>query len=531
MRCLDENVLSAHLARELAPDEAAQVTAHIDECAACADLVVDLARLYPGPPLAHTPMTQRNSLPVKGPVARPPSDAAIAENLAEKKPHLIGRYIILDAVGAGGMGVVYSAYDPKLDRKVAVKLMRRRSPSEDASRGAQQLLIREAQTMARVSDPNVLVVHDVGSHDGHVYFVVDFIDGWTLRGWLHVEKREPSEIVTAVVHAGRGLSAAHKVGLVHCDFKPDNVLISREGRVVVSDFGLTRTEPSAGVLRDLSSTGAGTPAYMAPEVANGGDADARSDQYSFCVTLFEALFGRRPNSVDAQNLSPAMLAAVPEQVRMALVRGLSVDPDARFPNMEALLAALSPFATESIPGRITPSKDSHGSRPSVAVAVDVVLPSPSPPDQRAANQRRRGVMLAVVTAAALMLVGLIALGTWRLIVGASSPPIKMAAAATEGNAPPSVQTVASPGTVVLPPNDGTTTTAAAASAPLGAVPSAPTATTAAASLASTKADGTSSGRRRPHSSSPITLPPRQAPGAEGEHNDNPRSKDPLWRRY
>jgi serine/threonine protein kinase/tetratricopeptide (TPR) repeat protein len=287
----------------------------------------------------------------------------------------IGRYIVLSALGAGGMGVVYAAYDPELDRKVAIKLLR-----PDAGAGhehARVRLLREAQAMARLSHPNVIAVFDVGTLGEQVFIAMEFIDGWTLTKWLQQKPRSVREILDIFTLAGRGLEAAHRAGLVHRDFKPDNVLVSKDGQVRVMDFGLARragndrdslldstpSQPAPASLSTsnqilnvrltLSGAMMGTPRYMAPEQYEGKKTDPRTDQFSFCVALFEALYGMAPfagddlttlgfNVVRGRLLSPPPDTKVPTWVRAVVTRGLAVKPDDRFPSFEALLAALNP---------------------------------------------------------------------------------------------------------------------------------------------------------------------------------------------
>ncbi|MCB9561907.1 MAG: serine/threonine protein kinase [Kofleriaceae bacterium] len=220
----------------------------------------------------------------------------------------VDRYEIVAWLGAGGMGVVYEAFDPELRRRVALKLVRAIRPGATW----EARLLREAQAMAQLSHPAVVPVFDVGSYDGGVFVAMELVDGGTLKGWLQAERRSWRAALTTLIAAGRGLAAAHAAGLVHRDFKPDNVLVGKDGRVRVTDFGLARiaaadtdgddggadvdrARPAAGVADVLSRPGAiaGTPAYMAPETA-AGVADARSDQFAFCVTLYEALYGERP---------------------------------------------------------------------------------------------------------------------------------------------------------------------------------------------------------------------------------------------
>ena len=287
----------------------------------------------------------------------------------------VGRYMILSRLGSGAMGVVYAAYDPELDRKVALKLLQPRGGSSLDSRIR---LMREAKALARLSHPNVVAVHDVGTFAERVFLAMEFVDGKTLGAWLK-ERPQPWQDVLAIMHkAGEGLAAAHAAGLVHRDFKPDNVLIARDGRVRVLDFGLARSasevipeerDPAAAaILASVSSerreqsqieaammtrTGAvvGTPAYMSPEQHLGRSADARSDQFSFCIATYQALYGARPfvgerlSSLAFQVLQgkippPPAGTAVPMWLRKVVLRGLQVDPERRYPGMPALLADL-----------------------------------------------------------------------------------------------------------------------------------------------------------------------------------------------
>jgi WD40 repeat protein/predicted Ser/Thr protein kinase len=280
-------------------------------------------------------------------------------------PIKIGRFTIVRELGAGGMGVVYVAYDEQLDRRVAVKLLRR---AETDTQGKARLA-REAQAMARLSHPNVVTVHEVGTHQDQVFVAMEFIDGADLRKWLAQQGRGWREIVEAFRQAGEGLAAAHAAGIVHRDFKPDNVLVGNDGRVRVADFGLAHAldetlddeqrEPTTsssnqfGLGQSLTRTGAlmGTPAYMAPEQYAGKRTDARTDQFAFCVALWEGLYRRRPFSgVNLVALSTAIIDGrideppdeldVPAWLRAALLRGLSPKPDERWPSMRALLDVL-----------------------------------------------------------------------------------------------------------------------------------------------------------------------------------------------
>ncbi|MEM6993905.1 MAG: serine/threonine-protein kinase [Myxococcota bacterium] len=280
---------------------------------------------------------------------------------------LLGRYVLLDRIGVGGMGSVYAAYDPELDRRVALKLLK--SGASDTGRAR---LIREAQAIARVSHPNVVTVHDVGTYDDGVFVAMELVDGQDLRTWLREEKRAWPEVVEAFVAAARGLGAAHAAGLVHRDFKPANVLRAHDGQIRVVDFGLarlTRTGPShpdssedelvSGSAAAISSeveltrTGAlmGTPAYMAPEQHVRGEVEPRTDQFGFCVALYEALYGARP--FKAPNRMALMFTVgrgevppppkdsdVPARLHAVVARGLRPAVEERWPTMDALVAAL-----------------------------------------------------------------------------------------------------------------------------------------------------------------------------------------------
>jgi len=305
------------------------------------------------------------------------------------------------------MGDVYAAYDPELDRKVAVKLLRARSSAGQGASEGRTRLLREAQAIAKLSHPNVVTVYDVGTFQDQVFIAMQFVDGHTLGHWVHARDRQWTEVVNIFVEAGRGLAAAHDKDLVHRDFKPENVMVSDDRHVRVMDFGLARVvdrsrpasattaatatatatatptpaatvqvaaaaveavdpdstqvitrAPASGsadgrLAVDLTQTGAvmGTPAYMSPEQFRGVPADARTDQFSFCVALYEALYGERPfRGRNLLDLTASVLsgvvgeapagARVPAWVRRILLRGLRPKPEDRWPSMTTLLAAL-----------------------------------------------------------------------------------------------------------------------------------------------------------------------------------------------
>lgn len=286
---------------------------------------------------------------------------------------LVGRYHVLERIGAGGMGVVYAAFDPDLDRKVALKVLQPERLDGDAGSRGHARLIREAKAMAKLAHPNVVTVHDVGAFEERVFVAMEFVRGKTLTEWM--KERPPwRDVIECFIAAGRGLAAAHAEGLVHRDFKPDNVLIGEDGRPRVLDFGLARssgiasTEPQNEELEDISlelrmrshdfdritRTGGltGTPAYMAPEQYLNKVLDDRTDQFAFCIALWEGLHGSRPfqgDSTAALGLAvcsgevtpPPANSPVPSRIQRALDRGLSRQPSDRFASMTALLDAIA----------------------------------------------------------------------------------------------------------------------------------------------------------------------------------------------
>ncbi len=337
----------------------------------------------------------------------------------------VGRFVILDRVGEGGMGVVYKAYDPELERAVALKFLHMSTDGSLPSSGRRERLLREAKALARLAHPNVLAVFDVGTFEGDVFLATEFVEGPTLGAWARLEKRTRAEILRAVLSAGDGLAAAHRAGLVHRDFKPANVILGNDGRVRVLDFGLARAEsiensslradslvpppdrppasqrtgaatqvtkrneletvsvgpksqheptigdahvpsqsappasrrsqdsPSSGLL-DMTITEfgqiLGTPRFMSPEQHLGRTADARSDQFSFCITLYELLYSEFPfdgrgddyaaNVTQGRVRPPPPGSDVPRWLRAILLRGLSVVASDRFTSMDELLAEL-----------------------------------------------------------------------------------------------------------------------------------------------------------------------------------------------
>ncbi|MFO7564841.1 MAG: serine/threonine-protein kinase [Enhygromyxa sp.] len=296
----------------------------------------------------------------------------------DEQPSSVGRYRLLANIGRGGLGDVWAAHDPHLDRTVALKLLR-----DDALRRhprARAQLLAEAAIMARLTHPNVVRVYDLGDAEGELYVAMEYVEGRTLRDW-QAEPHDWRAILAVYQQAGSGLAAAHTEGLVHGDFKPDNVLIGADGRVLVSDFAvahhllaahvaLEAEAPTAqgdraiggtNTLRDSSISAVaaavvGTPAYMAPEQLDGRVPDARADQFSFCVTLWEALFGDRPfPGATWSQLRTAIRSGPPPELERPrgmparllaiLRRGLAELPEHRYPDLDALLAELHELMT------------------------------------------------------------------------------------------------------------------------------------------------------------------------------------------
>jgi tetratricopeptide (TPR) repeat protein/predicted Ser/Thr protein kinase len=279
----------------------------------------------------------------------------------------LGRYVVLERLGTGGMGAVYLAYDPELDRRVAIKVLRADRARSDRAEINRLRLQQEAKTLARLNHPNIVRVFDVGMVDERMFIAMELLEGESLRRWWKAASRSVDEILAVFVAAADGLAAAHDAGIVHRDFKPDNVVVCGDGRTVVLDFGIARgTEIDSGVPealgdgetpspagRPLTNPGRamGTPAYMAPEQHLGGVVDGRSDQYSWCIALWEALGGARPfggrvttllqKKVTAAFDLPADTSALPEWLLPVLRRGLSPRAESRYASMKAICEALT----------------------------------------------------------------------------------------------------------------------------------------------------------------------------------------------
>ena len=336
--CLDESLVVAFLGGTLPAATRVQAEAHIAACSACADLVTWAA--------ADIAATASRAPGSEG----PPFVGALTPGSR------VGRYQILGAVGRGGMGEVYAAYHPDLDRRIALKVVHESGAGTSERRTR---LLREARAIARLSHPNVVAVHDAGTLGDRVFIAMEFVDGQTVDEWLRANHVRGSKILDVFIAAGRGLAVAHAAGIIHRDFKPQNVMIGKDGVVRVTDFGLARlVHEDAGAPIDIGDnerpapvgsitrTGAviGTPAYMSPEQFTGGIIDARADQFSFCVALKEAL------------------REIPGWLRSVLLRGAAIDRDQRYPSMAQLLAALEN-------GRARPRRRATVSVAALAVVV------------------------------------------------------------------------------------------------------------------------------------------------------------------
>ena len=322
---------------------------------------------------------------LSGEVCRPPSvhgrtaSATPDDGVGGPVPRLprgatLGRYVVLDCLGSGGMGVVYRAHDFALDRRVSLKLLR---PSGKDPEARRERLITEAQALARVSHPNVLTVHDVGTWEDEVYLALEHVEGETLRSWLDRGHRSPAEIRGMFLQAGRGLQAIHDAGLIHRDVKPENLLLGRDGRLRVADLGLAITTGSSSPAPAHETLRPGTPGYMPLEQHRGESLDARADQFSLAVAIHEALLGQRPygsrgaarEELEARLArGPAVevqsSAAVPPRLRRALTASLSPDRARRPPSLAPLIDALAS------PGVHAPASTLGGS---LAVAASAVL--------------------------------------------------------------------------------------------------------------------------------------------------------------
>ncbi len=338
MGCVSEDDLLEYVERRLHPEAVAAVEAHVRGCDGCRRTLAELAQ--PASPEGPAP---------------------------EEEPS--PRYEALEPIGAGGMGVVYAARDLKLRRTVALKMLRPGGAADAGQARVRERLLREARAMARLSHPNVLSVYDVGELGGDVFLTMELVEGATATAWLQEKRRSWREVLEVFLAAARGLAAAHAAGIIHRDFKPDNLLVGEDGRVRVTDFGLASALASAPstpagngkrqplqTWSSLSAAGAttafaGSPAYMAPEQLRGEKIDARADVFSYSVALYEAVYGERPFAGESlaeledairqgRIQKPRRGRRAPSWLRRAVLRGLRHDPAERFQSMDAVLSAL-----------------------------------------------------------------------------------------------------------------------------------------------------------------------------------------------
>ncbi len=397
--CLKAHEVALFARGQLPADRRQRIAAHLQECPRCQSLLSGQAReVQAAPPSAPARSSEAQTQPLRVKLrpntgssgasrSEAPTGAGAAPDTGDPNRDAadvpsgtrIGRYVIDRVLGQGGMGAVYLAHDPELDRRVAIKLLH---PAMSVSPANRARLLREAQAMARVSHPHVVAVHDVVTWQGQLFVAMEYVEGTTLKEWMRT-RRSLRQILEMFRKAGEGLAAAHAAGLIHRDFKPSNVLIGVDGAVQVSDFGLARSadapqeaepetpeasgeHPPALLQQELTQTGLvmGTPGYMAPEQMMLKPTDGRCDQFGFCVALYEALYGVRPfKGADANAFVAAIYGRkfqpprtkmkVPPWVHEAVLRGLSPKPEDRFPSMEALLTVLSrdPEAEESSKAR------------------------------------------------------------------------------------------------------------------------------------------------------------------------------------
>jgi tetratricopeptide (TPR) repeat protein/predicted Ser/Thr protein kinase len=373
--CPDENALNAFAERHLSSEERAALERHLDGCSDCLEIVSHVARGMAG----GAEQATRTERPVSQTTE---SDAPQRSDEVLVAGQSVGRYRVVEILGQGGMGTVYRAHDPQLDRWVALKVLR----FDGAAPGPRARMTREARLMAKLDHPNIVTVFDAGDAEGRTYIAMELVVGTTLSVWLRAAERTVEEVLAVFLVAGRALAAAHHTGVVHRDFKPENVLIDERGRVAVTDFGIAVTSDPMIVSRKLAvdavdgvdeRTGAvggatlgssftrtgmvlGTPGYMSPEQYAGERVEAASDQFSFAVAVYEALFREPPfagttlaerrDAVLAGRLLPLSATArsrVKPAVQATLVRALARDPAERFPGMVDLLAGLDDPASRT----------------------------------------------------------------------------------------------------------------------------------------------------------------------------------------
>lgn len=307
---------------------------HIDTCVSCRQAISTLAL----------------SLSSVGGDLEPGNVSAAESSLGPGSQ--VGRFVVLNLIGAGQMGQVYLAYDPALERNVALKFVHDGDGDGDQ---VERRFRREARVMAKLAHPNLVAIHDVGVWQSQLYLAMDFVSGLTLRDWLKAKERSWPDIRRVMLEAARGLSAAHQAGIVHRDFKPENILVGKDGRVLVADFGLAvRNQSDVGRESEelqMATPGSGTPAYMAAEQFSGGAPSERSDQFSYCAVLFECLCGTRPFVGETvAELRTSVLLGQPKsfrptvagatRIKSIVMRGLALRPEDRMASMQEIVTLL-----------------------------------------------------------------------------------------------------------------------------------------------------------------------------------------------
>jgi serine/threonine protein kinase/tetratricopeptide (TPR) repeat protein len=339
-RCLDEDEVLAFTSGAAPQDLQRVIEEHLGECQACLAWVATLLRAN----LRETSNALAETMPMLEPGT---AGSKVADSLEVKGGDYTARYKIVAKIGSGGMGIVYRAYDQALRRHIALKLIRGES---HRAPGPRVRLIAEAHALAQLTHPNVVSVYDLGTIDDQIFIAMELIEGSTLRVYLQKTGAGWREIVARYLDAARGLAAAHTRGLIHRDFKPDNVLVSG-ARVVVTDFGLVRTLTGEDE-KHVEAGPIGTPAYMAPEQWRGEPADERTDIFNFCASAYESLYGEPPFAGDShidrraavladRRRAPSTIAGVPRSVHAVLWRGMAHDRADRFSSMNELIDALS----------------------------------------------------------------------------------------------------------------------------------------------------------------------------------------------
>jgi len=386
-------------ARMMAAGDAAAFAQHLDSCDTCRSRVAAL-RATPGIEEANALAPSLGSLePV----------ATVGQEL--------GRFTLTRLLGRGGMGEVWAARDPELEREVAIKLLYVDFGGMDHDR--QTRLRREAQAMARVTHPNIVRIYELGADGDRLFCAMELVEGETLRQWLETPRRW-RETLEVLLAAGRGVAAAHAAGLVHRDVKPDNVMIARDGRILVADFGLAKlagmgAEPvpaalgsvdiDAGADLSLTTTGTflGTPMYMAPEVLAARDGDALSDQFSFCVMAYEALYRSLPfrgttlgELIDSVHDEPAPpppgRKAPPRGIWRCIRRGIAVAKEGRWPTMAPLLAGLERAASAPRRRRVAIAA---AAVLALSASSVIVLAAPEPDEEQLVREEGQSRMAAV----------------------------------------------------------------------------------------------------------------------------------------